>query len=284
MIEERIGHVRVTVRTDLPDNAQVRPAAERIVRAVLERCAAVLEERTPGRVVLIRRLPLRWRFDETMLEEPAHVEELAQSAADAIEGTAVRSPVDAIDSSAALDAAVLFDDEAHLRASYLLALARGRPAWFHAVLEESETGDPLAALAAPERRSIAHATLVRLAQEGVLAEVLAAQPAAAVAVLASALGCDARRISLARSDSIDTETTAVEDTMVAELAAAASRWPALGPAAQSLTLVVHAAALLGTEFDAARTGALAAAALQSMSSLPRVRNDAPSRNPARAAG
>jgi hypothetical protein len=262
MIEERIGEVRVKVRTDLPDAAQIRPVAERIVRAVLERCAAVLEARTPGRVVLIRRLPLKWRFDESMLDEPAQVEELAQSAADAIERTAVASPW--LDSVASPGEAVLFDDEAHLRASYLLALARGRPAWFHAVIEESEPGDPLASLANPNRRSIAHATLARLAREDVLAEVLAAQPAAAVAVLAAALGCGVQRT---RREP-DAALGSVERTLIAELADAASGWPTLGPAAQSLALMVHAAVLLDADLDATATRALAAAALQP-SSVPR---------------
>ena len=99
MLEDAVREVRIKVRTDLSSDADaIRPAAEKVVRAVLERCAAILEQRAPGRVVLIGRLPLRWRFDELAefaVEEPGHIEELARSAADVVERLGIAAPAGA---------------------------------------------------------------------------------------------------------------------------------------------------------------------------------------------
>jgi hypothetical protein len=265
MIQDRVGELRMRVRTDLPDAAEIRPTAERIVRAVLERCAALLEARAPGRVVLVRRLPLRFALDESLLDDDTAVDDLAQAAVEAIERIAIPST---LDPPATREGAVVFDDEAHLRASHLLARARGRPAWFHAALEDPAAGDPLAALAAPGRRATAHGTLARLAGAGVLAEVLAAQSRSAVAVLAAALGCDAGHGPSARDGSQD---LIGNDAAVAELSAVAIGWPALTPAARSLALRVHAAVLLDTDLEAAESAALAAAVRDDTGSLPRPR-------------
>lgn len=251
MIEDRVGEVRLRVRTDLAEAAEMRPAAERIVCAALGRCAALLEERAAGRIVFIRRLPLRWRIEETALDDPELVGELALAAADAIERIAVPG---ALDPSTASDGAVLFDDEGHLRAAQLLATARRRPAWFYDALEEEEPGGPLAALAAPQRRQIALAALTRLAAAGVLAEALAAQSDAAVAVLAAALGLDAPRPPAAANLRDDGDSVAV-------LAATAAQWPALGPAGRSLALRFHAAALLNSNVETPEAAALGAAVL-----------------------
>jgi hypothetical protein len=270
MIDARIAEVRVRIRTDISDEAEIRPKAERIVRAVLERCAALLEQRAPGRVVLIRRLPLHWRLDESMVDDEAQVEHLARSAVDAIERLSLPPMLEPPESE---DAAVIFDDEAHLRASYLLALARGSPAWFHAVVHDPAV-DPLAVLAVPERRAMAHATLVRLARERILAEALAARPASAVAVFAAALGCNLEQ-SLRPEESAQAEADTAElnsgkAEALAELTAIASRWPTLDRAARSLALRVHAALLLDVTLEAPDAIALAKAALTSSLSLPAI--------------
>ena len=84
MIVDYIGELRLRVRTDVEDIDVVRSAAESIVRAALERCVALLEERAPGRIVFIRRLPLRFHCDETVLDETIQVEELARAFVEAI--------------------------------------------------------------------------------------------------------------------------------------------------------------------------------------------------------
>jgi len=274
MIEERIGEVRVRVRTDIEDAADVRPAAERMVRTVLERCAMLLEQRAPGRIVLIQRLPLHWRLEETVLDDPGQLDELARSAADAIERVAVPCSLErltSMDTGASGDAAVVFDNEAHLRASWLLAVTRGRPAWFLAGFGDSEDGDPFAALASPERGSLARATLFRLAREGAVAEVLAARPASTVAVLAAALGCHNRDVSGSGENAHAGRDRFTGDSALVEaLTGIASSWPDLMPVGRSLALRVHAAAMLDSELDAPPVVALAAAALHQISSPSRV--------------
>jgi hypothetical protein len=253
MIEDRIGELRLRVRTDLTDAAEVRSPAERIARAVLDRCAAQLEARAPGRVVLVRHLPLHWQLDESVLSDDVQLDELASWTADAIERIAVPSSLDA---PATREGAVMFEDESHLRASHLLALARGGPAWFHAALEDPAAGDPLATLAEPEHRIMAQATLARLAAGGVLAEVLAAHRGSASATLSKALGCKASSQSPGRFQS---ENPIERSEAFTELAAIASQWPTLAPSARSLALRAHAAVSLHTEWDAPEAVALAAA-------------------------
>jgi hypothetical protein len=253
VIEDRVGELRVRVRTDLPEAGDLRQRAEQIARLTLERCAVLLDERNPERIVLIRRLPLRWRFDEAALDEAATVEELASAAADAIERAAVPVRLDVQPDDAD---AVLFDDEAHLRAAYLVAVARSRPAWFHEAI--AEEGDALAALAAPQQRVTAHAVLIRLAAAGLLGEVLAAQPSEAVAVLAAALGFMAR--ATARQPAIDDSAAFTASEPAGLLADIIAQWPAVKAPAHAIGLRIHAAALLDVAPDAPAAVALAEAA------------------------
>jgi len=266
MIENRVGELRLRIRTDLPDAGHIRPTAERVVRQALERCAALLEERMPGRVVLMRRLPLRWHLDEALLDDAGQVDVLARTAVDLIERYAVPAslepPVD-------FDAAVLFEDEAQLHAAHLLALARGRGDWFRARLDPQESAEPLARLAAPQRRDTAHATLLRLARDNVLAEVLAAQAPPAVAVLASALGFQAPPATSARPTGAASSAPVIADphqnpALLAELTDLVSAWPSLDPSALALALRVHAALLLETGMDAPESIALARAAQENL--------------------
>jgi len=168
--------------------------------------------------VLIRRLPLRWRLDEAVLDDPEAVEDLARSAADQIERLAYPPT---LEPPAAYEGAVMFDGEPHFRASHLLAIARGRPAWFHESLEASSAGDPIAALAAPERRATALETLMILARAGVLAEVLASRPAPGVEVLAASLGL----ASLPATEASGSEASVAAVASLAEAASLAGAAP-----------------------------------------------------------
>ena len=230
MIEHRVGELRLKVRTDADAPELVRQAAEAFVRASIERCAALLEERHPGRVVLLGRLPLRLALAESRLDDGEEIEATARASADAIEADAAPARIDAFDSAGP----VFFDDEAQWRASHLLARARGQAAWFHAALED-EGADPWAGLLLPERRALAGAVLRRLAQADVLAEVLAAQPPLAVAVLAAAWGCDVLA---------DADDRAAPVAEVDALARIARTWPPLATVPRRLALHIHAAALL----------------------------------------
>ncbi len=149
MIEDRIGELRLRVRTDATDADALRPDLERVVRTALERCATLLEQRAPGRIVLVRHLPLRWSADRSALADEDAVESLARAAFDLIEHLAAASPRSAGSDSGAADVGpdrdaevdgevAVFEDEADYRAAHLLAAARGRLAltahekgWWH---------------------------------------------------------------------------------------------------------------------------------------------------------
>ena len=262
MIESHVAELRLHVRTDVRNAANIRLAAERLVHAALERCSDLLDERAPGRVVMIRRLPLRWRIEESVLDDDAYVEALAQAVADAIERRAVAAT---IEPPAAFHDAVLFDDEAHLRAFQLLAGARGRSTWLLDTLAREEPGEPLASLAVPSRRAVAQATLVRLARDGVLAEVLDARPNSAAA-LANALGPEPTAVvpaghsrEAAGDPAAALDGAAQGELPIVKLAEMASHWPVLDPAVRGLALRAHAAALLDVTFDSSDAIALGAA-------------------------
>ena len=236
MIDDYIGELRVRVRTDIEDVDVVRSAAEAIVRAALERCVEILEERAPGRIVFIRRLPLRFHCDESVLDETSQVEELARLAADTVERIAVRVGLGAPPPGVE---AMFFDGEAHLRAAHLVAVTTGQPSWCYDTLNGQPGGEPLAALAAPRRRSIAFATLLHLARDGVLAAVLAAQPSVAVSVLAAALGLDAPTEQQApgtngrveHANGLASTVGPGNSALARELAAVAADWSPLSPGA-----------------------------------------------------
>lgn len=184
MIDDRIGELRLRVRAPSGREPEVGPAAERFARAVLERAAGLLEARAPGRLVLIRHLPIRWRLGEPALADPGAIGRFAADLAATVEAEAA-----AYSGPPSGDRElVVFDDEAHWRAAHLLARARGRgaDAWFYAAIGSPD--DPLALLCVPDRRALALAVLTRLAEEGLLVEVLACFPPESPAALARALG------------------------------------------------------------------------------------------------
>jgi hypothetical protein len=182
MSEHRVEELCLRLRAPEGRERELRAAAERFARTVLGRVADRLEARAPGRLLLVRRLPLRWRLDETALEDPAAEARCADDLAAALEDAAAGAGAPAPD-----DDVAVFEDEAHWRASHLLARARGGAgAWFHEALEAE--GDALDALCAPGKGDLTVAVVARLAADGTLVEVLSALPAAKLVALARALG------------------------------------------------------------------------------------------------
>lgn len=181
MIEDRVDELRVRLRiSDGGNYDSARSSAERFTRAVLERCAAALESRFPGRIVLVRRLPIRWRLSEAALSHPSAVarcaEDLFAALTQVVGARAAPSPDD--------DVAV-FEDEDHWRACHLVSHAAGDgDSWPYAALKtEGSAVDSLCA-AGPQRGV---AVLMRLASEGALIRVLTALAPAEVAALRSSL-------------------------------------------------------------------------------------------------
>jgi hypothetical protein len=108
---------------------------------------------------------------------------------------------------------------------------------------------------------MAHAVLLRLAREGLLAEVLAARSRSVVAIFAAALGCDRNHAPAGESPTRDIQAIAPR------LAAIAREWRPLSSAAFALAARVHAAILLDCAIDAPETLALASAAASLQSTL-----------------
>ncbi len=270
MPDSRIGTLSLHLRTYLEadEGEALRPLAERFVRATLERCVELLDARHPGRLVLLRELPLHWQLETPQLDDIGESAEMAAALADAIERQLPPARLDPMPTAAG---PIAFADEAQWRASHLLARAHGRVAWFHAALEEESAGDPLAALAGPSRQVLALATLRHLAVADVLAPVLAAQPAAAVAVLAAAWGYD----EFAPVHDVGSPAALHPHPHAQALAATAAAWPALARAARTLALHVHAAALLDIAPHDAPARTLAAAAQSLAATVQAPRAEAP---------
>src|SRR5262245_40613662 len=182
MLDDWVGELRLRVRTDVADDVpRTRAAAERFARAVIERCAELLEARAPGRLVRVRTLPVHWRLLTHGLDSDQEVARFAAILADALEA---RVPA-VVEEPSSDDEIAVFESEAHFVASRLRARARGTAAWFHVAAGADE--EPLATLAAPGRHDLAMTTLARLAGTGDLVDALVASPPAAVQRLADAL-------------------------------------------------------------------------------------------------
>jgi hypothetical protein len=251
MTAHHVAELCLRVRAEAGSAQDLRPRAERFTRAVLERCADLLEARAPGRRVLIRRLPLRWRLREAALGGPAALERCAADIAAAIEEAARQAGVPTPDGDLAV-----FDDEAHWRACHLFDGLHGRAgAWFYSSLKGE--GDPVEALCAAERRDLVFGVLARLAHDGRLIEVLAALSHARTAALAQALGVLPPRAEMP-SDGEDlaegeaTPAAAAEAPLRTRLVECARGLPATLPMpALLLALYVQAHALLGPAATAA---------------------------------
>jgi hypothetical protein len=258
MIDDQIGRLRIRVKTDLPNSGDLRLASERMARATLERCSEILETRNPGRVVIVRSLPLNWRAEESLMQDSDVIEDLAQAAAVSIERMAVSNVTDDRSANAP---GVIFEDEAHLRASHLAALARGTRLWFHGFLQESDMGGAIAYLALPQRRDLAWGVLLRLAQEDALVEVLARVPSPEIEMFAAALGVG---MPESQSQSNELEAERVDSGIAAELGAISARWMQLSTFAQLILLRSYAAVIVGTTPESPQAVALASSIADSM--------------------
>lgn len=186
-MDGRIGVLDLKVRAPASRQAEVRGAAEAFTKRVLRRLDELLERRAPGRIVLVRQLSMRWRLREGALDLGSEVEAVAEEVADALD-TQAREVQEARGEPSPEQELVVFDDEAHWRATYLRSVAGGggRGAWYWAELERE--GEAPGALRRVEYCGVAEAVLARLAREGELLRVLMALPTAGVAELAEVVG------------------------------------------------------------------------------------------------
>ena len=181
-MDGRVGELKLKVRAPADRLVHVRSAARDFAARVIQRCEAHLEARARGRVILLRRLDMSWRLLEGALGHGGEVEAFAEEMAEALEVQAVT----ATGAPSPAGNLAVFADEAHWRAAYLAAVARGEPpAWYFVRL--ADEGEPPGRLRHPEHRALAAAVLARLAEDGSLPRVLARLPTAALRDLARSL-------------------------------------------------------------------------------------------------
>ena len=158
-------------------------AAREFALAVLERAAADVEARQPGRFVFVRHLPVRWRLEAAALAVPVAVA-VARCAADLADAL-----TDAADLAGAPDPAsgvAAFDDAAHWQAERVRAAVEGRSAWYFE--PPGADPDPIRRWLDPAARAETVAVLTRLAADGHLARILTHMSADAVGRLVAVLG------------------------------------------------------------------------------------------------
>jgi hypothetical protein len=183
MMQHRVDTLHLAVRTPAGREAEATRLAERFARDVVEQFSQIVEARWPARVVLIRRIALRWSVSETEMADPTEAANRAAELADTFAVPGTGSPH-------ANDTVAVFEDEAGWLASWLRECSRGvAEAWFHAAWREAEK--PAAANGSALRRETVLAALSRLLARGELAGVLAGLPPATVTALAAALGSGA---------------------------------------------------------------------------------------------
>src|SRR5208282_1286938 len=84
VMQHRVDTLRLAVRSPAGREVPARRLAERFTRDVLEQFSQIVEAHSPGRVVLIRRMALRWSLSEAEMAEPAEAVSRAADLADAI--------------------------------------------------------------------------------------------------------------------------------------------------------------------------------------------------------
>jgi hypothetical protein len=176
-MDSRIARLDVRATADAEVADAVRQLVPQFARRVLVRCDQILEERAPGRCIVMRRLDTRWRLRADLLDDDHEAEAVARALADGLE----------LEAGGGSGDVVTFENEIAYRADYLTAVAEGRDsAWcFQALREEGPAPGVLAQSALP---SLAEAVLVCLAERGALATVLCSLMPRALDGLANVLG------------------------------------------------------------------------------------------------
>lgn len=236
-MDGRVGRLALRVRAPAGRLNELGPAAERFAVRVLTRCDELLSEHSPGRIVLMRSLDMKWRLLTDALDHEGEIEAFASELAETLDENARGAHAPSEQSEV-----VVFENEIDWRAEYLAAVPYGgRRAWFFELL--GAEGEPPGALVLPENRAMAREVLVKLQTKGRLAEALAALSGdrlRALAAPAGAPGSPRRPASRAPLPEALEEAIAQLETSSREVAALSlfvSALSALGPAASEEDVV-----------------------------------------------
>jgi hypothetical protein len=181
-VQSRVGELalRIRTRSSSAEAGELRSTGERFATEVLTRCDAILEERAPGRIYVVRELELMVRLLDRELEDAQEIELLAAQIARAVEQRA------AVGGEGDADVAA-FENEIAWRVAHVEARPSGlsRELWKFASLDEDD--EPLHALAMRDPARLSN-VLVTLHARGTLPFVLASASERALVTVAAALG------------------------------------------------------------------------------------------------
>jgi len=128
----QVGSLRLHVRTHGEPAPDVQARSRRFAEHLLDAIARKLEDRAGGRLVLIRRLPVRLRASIAMLADASEIERMADAIAASIDIQPSAAPPEEAD-------VVVFDSDAHWRAAYLVNVANNGPTrWYYATLANAD--------------------------------------------------------------------------------------------------------------------------------------------------
>jgi hypothetical protein len=181
-MQHRVNALRVAVHSPAGREGPALQLAERFVRQVLDQLGEIVEARSHGAVVLIRKIALKCSLSEAEMADATAAAKCAGDLADAVQAQGGMPP-------RATDTMAVFTDEATWLTAYLRGRAGGGGAeWFHAAWRETETHVG----ASPWRPETVVAALLRLSTTNELHNTLARLPRPTMATLVGALGIGAR--------------------------------------------------------------------------------------------
>ena len=181
-MDSRVGSLELTIRAERPNGEGIRPAAEAFAIRVLQRCDEMLEQRSPGRVFVLRHLDLWLRLVDGGLADPDEIDGFAADIAEHLERTASSIADEHSD-----DDVAAFADEVAWRAAHVEAHANGSAGemWKFASLDDE--GEPLRALARRDRPELLRDVLLRLHRRGTLLKILEPLPEDVLGAIARVL-------------------------------------------------------------------------------------------------
>lgn len=226
-MHDRVGTLALRVRTDLEGReVAVRDLAERFTRDVIERCSQLLDAGHPGRVVMMKSLPLAFTLTERDSISPDHLRTAIERAAEELARSIEASlPTDGLPPSPSAEVAV-FADEAAFVASVAVSRARATRPWFHEVALRDDVFERLV-----REPALALEVLTRLADTEQLIEVVAQIPPSVAT----------RLVDVVAGTSSATPYVEEEDgPVILRLVERLASWPALEAPARRLAAHAHA--------------------------------------------
>lgn len=250
-MHDRVGTLALRVRTDLEGReVAVRDLAERFTRDVIERVSQLLDARHPGRIVMLKTLPLAFTLSESEGASPDRLHAATERAAEELARSIEASLTTGASEPSPTAEVAVFADEASFVASVALARANGTRPWFH---EEALREDVFERLV--REPALALEVLVLLADQGHVLDVIAKLPATLALRLGETLVGTRSVAPLADGDDAE---------IVLRLVERIASWPALEPSARRLAAYAYAHRLArasGTTIEVARIASWTSRAL-----------------------